>query len=156
MFSFFCTKSICIPAGTGSGMVIPVSSLCCWKAEGLVELIPFISPLSVIQSSPGTQVTHTLQWAASAGEADDTLKRVQEERSWERGRAIRCRDKRLTRCRKGSHTLMMRLMDWLNLPGSNVWLEKFRIHCVDPRLARFWDTLSSACDVQLIFRSSPL
>ena len=29
------TKSICIPAGTGSGMVIPVSSLCCWKTGGL-------------------------------------------------------------------------------------------------------------------------
>lgn len=29
------TKSICIPAGSGSGMVIPVSCLCCWKTEGL-------------------------------------------------------------------------------------------------------------------------
>lgn len=65
------TKSICIPSGTGSGMVIPVSSVCCWKTEGLWGFFPFyFSPLSlsVIQSFPGTQVTHALQWAKSFGD----------------------------------------------------------------------------------------
>lgn len=41
---------------------------------GLVVLIPFISPLSVIQSSPGTQLTHTLKWARSTGDTNNTLK----------------------------------------------------------------------------------
>lgn len=49
-------------------------------------LIPFISPLSVIQSSPGTQVTHTLERARSAGDTDDTLKEFKAERHSERER----------------------------------------------------------------------
>lgn len=36
------TKSICIPSGTGSGMVIPVSSVCCWKTEGLWGFFSFL------------------------------------------------------------------------------------------------------------------
>lgn len=62
---------------------------------GLVVLIPFISPpLSVIQSSPGTQVTHTLQWARSTGETDDTLEEFKK-RGTKSESVIRWRDKRV-------------------------------------------------------------
>lgn len=47
---------------------------------GLMLLIPFISPLSVIQSSPGTRVTHTPEWARSTGDTDDTLKEFKAQR----------------------------------------------------------------------------
>lgn len=112
------TKSICIPAGTGSGMVIPVFSLLL-EDWGLVVLIPFISPLSVIQSSPGTQVTHTLQWARSAGESDDTLKEFKT-RGTQSGSVIRWGGERVRWWREGSYTIMMRLMERLNLLSSNV------------------------------------
>lgn len=114
------TKSICIPAGTGSGMVIPVSSLCFEKTEGLWCLfLLFLPSPSVIQSSPGTQVTHTLQWARRAEESDETLKEFKK-RSTQSESVIRWRDKRMRWRWKRSYSFMMRLMDWLNLLSSGV------------------------------------
>lgn len=44
MRNYGVTKSICIPSGTGSGMVIPVSPLRCWKTEGLWSLFLLFLP----------------------------------------------------------------------------------------------------------------
>lgn len=113
------TKSICIPAGTGSGMVIPVSSLCFKKTEGLWCLfLLFLPSLSVIQSSPGTQVTHTLQWARQQKSLTKPSRSSRREALSES--VIRWRDKRMRWCWKRSYSFMMRLMDWLNLLSSDV------------------------------------
>lgn len=118
---------------------------------GLVVLIPFISPpLSVIQSSLGTQVTHTLQWARSTGEIDDTLEEFKK-RGTNSETVIRWRNKRVVWWWKRSYTFMMRLMDWLNLLSSNArWINTEYTEKTNNWLD-FWHCIQ----LKLIFWSSP-
>lgn len=150
------TKSISIPAGTGSGMVIPGSSLCFWKTEGLWCLfLLFLPSLCVIQSSPGTRVTHTLQWARSEGETDDTLKEFNK-RSTQSESVLRWGDKRVRWCWKGSYTFMMRLMGCLNPLSSNVHWRNTEYTEMTTNWPIFWHLVTLVpCVVQLICQSSP-
>lgn len=135
-------------------MVIPVSSLCCWKTEGLWCLfLLFLPSLCVIQSSSGTRVTHTLQWARSAGKTDDTLKEFNY-RSTQSESVLSWRDKGVRWCWKGSYTFTMRLMGCLYLLSSNVYWRN--IEYTEMTLNWIFLTLYLAsCGVQLIHRSSP-
>ena len=67
-------------------MVIPVFSVLLKDWELLVP-IPFIPPLSVIQGFPGTQATHTLEWARSCRETlTSPLRSSKKRRCSENGR----------------------------------------------------------------------
>lgn len=68
-------ESICIPLGTGSGMVIPVSSLCCWKTEGwcclFLLFLPSLLFKALLALKPPTP--------SSERDTDDTLKEFKAE-----------------------------------------------------------------------------
>lgn len=108
------TKSMCVPWGTGSGMVIPVSSLCCCKTEGLWCLFLLFLPALLFKallalksptplSERGAQKTLTTPLMSS------------EKRGTQCERTTSGRDRRVRWWWGGSITFNMRLMDWRNL-----------------------------------------
>lgn len=134
------TKSICIPSGTGSGMVIPVSSLCCCKTEGSWCLFLLFLPSLLFKALLALK-SPTPSSERGAQETPTTPLRSSKKRGTQSKSATRGRDRRVRWWWKGSNTFVMRLMDRLNLLSCNV---RWRNNRIGDDQEPTFDTFSNA------------